>query len=56
MKGRNKRWTASSVTIALLFAIGAIRFYSLYDGIGKFIYGTAGFAFPVISCAPMGVS
>lgn len=55
MKGRNKRWMASSVTTALLFAIGAIRFYSLFDGLGKLIYGTAGFAFPVISFAPIGV-
>ena len=40
----------------ITFAIGTIRFYSLYDGLGILIYDTAGFAFPVISFASMGAS
>jgi hypothetical protein len=49
MKDRNKRWMVSSVTTAILFAIGAIRFYSRGDITGATIYGAAKFAFLIIA-------
>ena len=56
MKDRNKRWFVSSVAAAILFAVGAIRFYSRGDITGSLIYGTVGFAFLVIALGQMRVS
>ncbi len=56
MKDRNKRRMASSAAAAILFAIGAIRFYSRGDITGTIIYGTAGFAFLLIALGQIRMS
>jgi len=49
MKDKNKRWVLTSLAVAVLFGIGAVRFYARGDMVGTAIYGVTGIIFILIA-------
>ena len=49
MKDKKIRWMLSSITAAVLFAVGSIRLYSRNDLTGSLIYAVAGIVFILIA-------